>query len=169
MIHGLCYYAFLGWGEGNMVLSFFYHIVHSQNILVHVSLWVFTREEMEGRKNVLKSRDKITLKKKNNLPYFSSIIFPCFSSPPLENWIQMTYTQRDQRSLFSFFEQHNENRIKLDLNSTLKTETSESLSITKLLKYINKTSTGICLCFRVWCKQFKAAHIKLQVHIRFLA
>lgn len=48
----------------------------------------FHREEMEGRKNVLKSRDRITFKKKkNNLLYFSSVIFPCFSLPPLENWI----------------------------------------------------------------------------------
>ena len=93
MIYGLCHYTFLGWGEGNMMVLFFFHYtLYSQNILVHMSLWVLTGGEMEGRKNVLKRGDRITLKKKNNLLYFSSVIFPpplenCFSPPPLENWI----------------------------------------------------------------------------------
>lgn len=67
MIYGLYHYTFLGWGEGNiMVFSFSHNTLHSQNIWLPIPHTGFSlRGEMEGGKNVLKSRDRFKLKKKN--------------------------------------------------------------------------------------------------------
>lgn len=91
MMYELYHYTFLDWKEEIWFsLSPTILFAFPKDFGTHPSLWVFFWREMEGGKNALKSRDRIKLKKKGALPYFSFLI-PLQPPPPLlGNWIWMT-------------------------------------------------------------------------------
>lgn len=124
MICRLCHYTFLGWGEGNiMIPSFFRHTPHSQNILVHVSLWVFTWDKWKVGRMLWKTETELNWRK---------IIFHIYvsSSPdsPYHYW-RTGFSWPIPKEIKDLCVPSLNNTIRIesetDLNSTLKTETSD--------------------------------------------